>query len=413
MRRHYFAIFALFLVIYFLRFQSVNKPYQNIPDGSRLKISGRISQQPYLKGSQLIIAVGGFLIKTGRFPGYNYGQEIEAIGKLEKKMLGPYRWQFVLNYPSIKFVEVKENLINRIGLTRLLVNTRGQIEQTFGKVLPEPQSSLLSGILLGSKRQMPVDFLNNLRNTGTMHVIVASGYNIAVVAGFFVSFFADLFGRRKAIVLAFVAIIAYALMAGAEPAIIRAGIMGGLTYLAQLLGREKDAAVSLVLAGAIMLLISPLILFDIGFQLSYLATASILFVSPLLKGKIFHFPVMGEELKVTLSAQLGVLPILLINFGQISFISPLINALVLPVVPLIMSLGAIVAIFGFIYQPIAQVISWFVWLPLIYFVRVINWFGSLPFCSLTVGKISFYWVLGYYGLIALWILKNRKLSSPD
>jgi len=410
--RFLLVIFA-FLPVYLLRLDAVTKSMRLLPDDSKLQITGRISQQPYLNESQQIISVGGFLIKTGRFPGYGYGQEIEAAGKLEKKMLGLYRDQYILNYPSIKIVNKEESFVNQISPTRFLLNTRGQIEQVFNSLLPEPQSSLLSGILLGAKGQMPQNFLNNLRKTGTMHVIVASGYNITVIAGFLISFFTGAFGRRKAILFALVGIIAYTLMAGGQPAIVRAAIMGSLTYLAQLLGREKDVVITLGLAGGIMLLISPLMLFDIGFQLSFLATAGILFVSPLFKGRLFKLPILGEELKVTLSAQLGVLPIILTNFGQVSFISPLINALVLPIIPTIMSLGVLVAIFGFICQPIAQIFSWFVFLPLIYFVQVINWFGNLQFGLLTVGKISFYWVLGYYGLIALWILKNRKLSLPD
>lgn len=410
--RYFFILLAL-ISTYLLRLNAVVKSLQVIPDGSKLKVVARISQQPYLKDPYQIISLGGFLIKTGRFPGYDYGQKVEVIGRLEKKMLGAFRWQFILNYPSIKIIEEKENLVNRIGIARILVNTRGQAERVFGRLLPEPHSSLLSGILLGSKRQMPDDFLNNLRNTGTMHVIVASGYNITVIASFFVSFLAGLVSRRKAIVLALLAIVSYTIMVGGEPAIVRAAIMGSLTYSAQFLGREKDAVFALLLAAVSMLLISPLMLFDIGFQLSFLATAGILFIYPLFKGRVFKLPLFGEELKVTLAAQIGTLPILLANFGQVSFLSPFVNALVLPVVPLIMTIGAIVGLIGFIFLPLAWLFALIAWAPLSYFVGLVNLFGSSSFSLITVGQISFWWAMGYYIVIALWILKNRKFSSQD
>lgn len=171
--------------------------------------------------------------------------------------------------------------------------------------------------------------------------------------------------------------------------------------------------IALLMAAGIMVLMSPLILFDIGFQLSFAATAGILWIYPLLIGGkrrrlIFKIPIFGEGLAMTLAAQLGVMPILLTNFGQISFLSPLINALVLWVVPIVMVFGSLVAVFGLIINPIALVLSWFVWLFLTYFVKVINLAGNLPWISLELGKLSFWWVIGYYLVLTYFVWRRYK-----
>jgi len=404
---------SFFVLLYLFRLYSVQSAdRKNIPDQAEVRIVARVTQQPYLKGSNQIINVNGFLIKTERFPTYFYGQKLVIVGKVKKRVINPFQVEFTLNYPAIQVVEKKQTLISKIDLKAWLFGVKSSLEQTIERALPEPQSSLLIGILLGSKRQMPEKFLQSLRNTGTIHVIVASGYNITVIAGFLISGLVLFVNRRWALILAFLGIVAYTIMAGAEPPIVRAAVMGSLTYLAQLLGREKDAIVCLFFAATVMLLISPLILFDIGFQLSFLATAGILFIYPLLNGKIFKFPLLGDELRVTLSAQIAALPILLFNFGQVSFISPLINALVLPIVPLIMSLGAAVVGAGLLAKPLVQVLGWFVWVPLTYFVKLIEFFGQLPWISFSVGELNWVWVAGYYLLLSLWILKKLRFSSP-
>lgn len=404
-----FLVFVVFIAFYLFRLYSIRPP--DIPDLAKIKLVGRVIRQPYLKGSNQIVNVNGFLVRTDRFPTYFYGQELEIVGKPKKQVINRFQTKFFFYYPAIQVIEEGEGLINKTSLTRMLYAFKNRLESLLEKVLPEPQASLLLGILLGSKREMPPKFFQNLRETGTLHVIVASGYNITVVAGFLVASLTKLVNRKKALILALLGVLTYTVMAGAEPPVVRAAIMGSLTYLAQFLGREKDAVSCLLFAAAVMLLISPLMLFDIGFQLSFLATAGILFIYPKLQGRVFRTPLLGDELRVTLAAQIGTLPILIFNFGQVSFISPLINALVLPVVPLIMGLGAGVIGVGLLAQPLAQIVAWLAWVPLTYFIKLIEWFGGLPWVSFSVGELSWGWLVGYYLVISLWVLKKRKLFS--
>lgn len=397
----------VFAGLYLLRLFTIGQV--DLPEGAQISLVARVTQQPYLKASKQIISLGQFLVVTERYPEYFYGQKLRVVGKLSKKVTNSLQTNFTLYYPAIQVVEEEESLINQRQIRVILFRARQSVERLFSRLLPEPQASLLAGVVLGVKREMPENFLNNLRKTGTIHIIVASGYNLTVVAGLLIAVLAGRLRRQLALVVAFLGILAYTLMVGAEPPVVRAFLMASLTFLAQFLGREKEARLALAFSAMLMLLISPLILFDIGFQLSFLATAGILFLSSRWRGKFWQLPLVGENFRTSLAAQLGVMPVLLLNFGSISFLSPLINALVLPVIPLAMILGGLTVVLGWL-PFLAQILARLAWVPLTYLVKVVDWFASLPLASFTLERLPYYWVVGYYLVIILWCLRTEKRS---
>jgi ComEC/Rec2-related protein len=394
---------CLFILVYLFRLYSVSQNQIIIPTGARVKVVARISQQPILNGSNQIITLGSFSVKTGRLPGYYYGQKLEVIGKPVKRLINPVKSDFVFDYPSIRVIQEEDSLINQTVMRRLLFNTRGRLEARIIEILPVTQAGLLSGILLGTKSQLPLELTQNLRKTGTIHIVVASGYNLSLVAGLLMAVLLKFTGRQKAAGIATIGIWLYTLMVGMEAPIVRAAIMANLTFLAQILGREKDGSLGLLLAGSMILLLSPLLLFDIGFQLSFMATAGILMFSPRLTGKAFELPLIGQDLKTTLAAQIAVLPILLINFGEFNWLSPVINALVLPVIPIVMIMGLLTWLIPYT--------AWLTWLPLTYMISLINWFGGRGLGSFWLGKIPFSLIIGYYLLLGIWIARNKQISE--
>lgn len=407
-------LFSVF-ILYLFRLQTASR--LAIPEDKVITLRGRVTKQPYLRGSYQVISLSSITVMTDRFPGYFYGDYLEVSGKFEKRVINPFYSQYYAFFPSIRLLEGREKLSLLSNFRRKLYFFRGHLERVIAQVLPEPQSSLENGILLGVKKEMPENFLKNLRKTGTLHIVVASGYNISVVAGFLVSALVLLVNRKKALFFAFLGIVFYTLMVGAEAPVVRAALMASLAYWAEYLGRPRSGLIGLIAAAIVMLLLSPLILFDIGFQLSLMATAGILLVYPLFKQKkFFQWRVLGDSLATTLAAQIGVTPILLVNFGNLSWFSPLINALVLPLIPLLMNLGGIMVLFGLVSKPMAQVIGWVLWLPLTYFVRLVEWFGGLPWISLQIRNLSPWWGAGYYLVlgIILWHFWRKKwrLTEP-
>lgn len=402
-------IFLFFLVFYLLRLYFL--PRLVIPQGKAVKISGLVTQQTYQKGSKQIIHLGPVFISTNLYPGYFYGDRLLVTGSFKETVINPFYSQYYASFPTIQLEKTNLGLIGKTTLTRFLLKTRGQIENRIKRFLPENESGLLLGVLLGVKTDLPENFWQSLRKTGTLHLIVASGQNVVFVASIIMSICLFFLSRKKALVLTIVFIFLYVLIAGGEAPVVRAGLMVGLAFSSQLFGREGDSLRFLLISASLMLLVSPLMLFDIGFQLSFGATAGLILVSPKLKDlapRFFSIPFLGEGLLLTLSAQAMTLPILLTNFGQFSWLSPLINALVIPIIPLIMILGLVIVILSFLLMPLAQLLSWLVFPFLTYFVRTVNFFGSLKGISWEIGTISLIYFFPYYALILFWVFKKRK-----
>lgn len=389
--------------------------------GDRLKVSGSIANQPYQKGSKQIISIGWYSAYVDPFPRYSYGDKIVVSGRLDKKLTDFNKPRLILMDPTIQLIEQEQGRVSsaKTSVVRSVMGVRIKLMQQLGSFLPEPQSSLLLGILLGVKRNLQRDFYEALRSTGTLHVVVASGYNVTVVAGLVALVAIRFVARRWAIPVILLAVFVYTLMAGAEPPIVRAAIMSGLAFVAQMLGKQYHGLWALVVTGFVMLLVSPILIFDIGFQLSVAATLGILVVSPMLffglkKLRKWLWKSVIDDLAVTLGAQLMVLPILLVHFKQVSWFSPLVNMAVGFVVPIIMGMGGILAAISLVSGQLAQIFALFTWVPLSYFIGVVSWFDGLPFGVLVVNNITWWWVVGYYlvmGVVVLKFLRKRNIGQ--
>jgi len=354
----------IYLFILSIRLLFVLQAETNLREyaGNEVKVVGRITSEPVAKGQSQNFNIGRVKVITSLYPSWHYGDYLETVGTLERRVIGGLYSQFSLIYPSIVPMEPDSSFISPAALA---IRLRTEVEKLYDRFLPEPESSLLAGIVLGVKRGLPQEFYQNLQTTGTLHIVVASGYNISVVLGLIVGLLAGLLRRQWAILVGFIAVVFYTAMAGGEPAIIRAAIMGSLAYLGQVLGRKSESLRLLVVAGGIMLLVNPFYLLDIGFQLSFLATLGIV----LLADKL---PKLIAE---TTAAQIFVWPLLYLHFGQMNPFAILVNVLIVWLVPYIMGLGAILAFFGWIV-PLGAVLGWITYLPLHLMVSIINWFGA-------------------------------------
>ena len=371
--------FLIFFFIPFYLFRLHQLPQYNIPENQSVKIIGRVTKQPYLKGSYQIINVGPVLITTNRFPGYFYGDKLMLTGEFKKRVINPYLAQYFAFFPTIQKIKEEKNLVSQRNFIRWLLKTRGQVEENINQLLPEPQASLLLGVIFGVKSQMPENFWQNLRKTGTLHLVVASGQNVVLVSGFLMNVLLWFLKRKAASFFSLLGILVYVLMVGAEAPAVRAGLMATMILVGQMFGREGSPGKFLLLTAMLMLLINPLMLFDIGFQLSFAATAGLVWVYPFLKSKTLNLakiPLLGEGLLVSLAAQTTTFPLLLFNFGQFSWLSPLVNSLVLPTIPVVMILGTLLASLSFFSKLLAQLLAWFVWPFLTWFIKVVDFFGE-------------------------------------
>ena len=273
-------------------------------------------------------------------------------------------------------------------------NSSSLFSSQTNKLLPEPQASLLNGILWGEQKYMPKDFYNALRRTGTLHVIALSGMNITILINLIAKLTLFL-GRRRSVLISLISIVIFIGFVGASPSVVRAGIMGGLSLISIYFGRKDWALLSLFLAAGIMLLFNTDWLTNIGFQLSFLATLGIIVLGGRgglreLRGRgekrrswVYEFIYdVKENFRTTLAAQVFTLPIILYSFKQLSLIAPLTNVLVLWIVQPIMVIGLVLSLSAVVCQPFAVVVSWFIWVPLTYFIEVVKITASFPLAAI-------------------------------
>lgn len=388
----------------------------NLNDGSRILVT--LPSSPEFHYGDAVRIEGP--VKFSRSPSSTVRtrltEQLNGVNILSNKnrgVIGNDRIIKSMFFPKIEAV-INESS-KQFFLTKIALAVASYIRQNtvnlFDNTLPKDSSHLLLGIVFGIKEGMSKDFTNNLKIAGVLHVIAASGMNVAMVGAFFGSFFTIVTRRKIALVLTCTGIFFYALISGFEPSIIRATIMGTLAFCAQILGRQRLAAYSFFIAAFVMLFISPHLISDIGFQLSFFATLGLLYVRPLLDfGKrrsstLIESIIVNSEIKTTLASQLAALPILLINFGTYSIFSILANAFVLWLVPTLMVLGGLASISSFIFEPVGKVFLYLAFPFLIYFEKVVAVFAS--FGQL---EIAFPWqmAVGYYCILIAIILYTRS-----
>ena len=254
--------------------------------------------------------------------------------------------------------------------------------------------------------------------TGTTHVIVISGSNIALLTGTLMGLLRRVLGRTRATLPTVLAVGVYVLLIGADPAALRAGLMGILYIAAIALGRASTAFVSLCFSALIMTAINPLALWDIGFQLSFVATLGLILFTPAIQTRFKALvrrylsteqarPVLGflnDTLIVTIAAQLLALPIIVYYFGRLSIISLVANFLILPAMPPIMIGGMATLIGGLFWEPLGHVIAFVPWLFLTYTTTVIRLLAAVPFASVETGATGRMLALLYYALLSIGML---------
>lgn len=296
-----------------------------------------------------------------------------------------------------------------------LADIKPSFTNALGTALPEPESSLAAGMLLGGKQGLGKELTNAFTVVGLVHIVVLSGYNIAVVAEAVRRVFAKL-PKRIGLALAAMTILLFVLIAGAGSASIRAGIMAAIAVLAQATGRTYDALRSLGVAVVVMLVINPLLLaFDPGFQLSILATLGLILGTPLIEDRIRYVrPVFLRDIvATTIAAQLFVLPLLLFQTGNVSIYALPANVLVLPVVPIAMAVSFAASVVSFIAPMLAPLAGIPAYVLLGYIVWIADTFSALPFARVALPVFPFsFSILAYIGItLAAFALYQRKADT--
>ncbi len=340
------------------------------------------------------------LIYAPHFPEFRYGDRLSVHGILESIPQGMYEenvfdWReylrqrgihYEFSFPRIK----KEDGFGGNSVKRFLIDLRERFASRIKENLTEPHASFLSGLLFGAKGSLGEKIEDDFRDSGLIHIVVLSGYNVTIVAESMMrslGFFPPLIRGGVGVL----GITFFLLLAGAGASGTRAAIMAVLVITARTTGRVYEVTTSLALTAFVMVFIHPyLLLSDRSFELSILATIGLIHVAPFFERVVRFLPeTFGLRFiaSATLGTQLLVLPLLLYTTGEISFVSLPANLLVLPLIPLTMFFGFITGLAGFFGGFVAAPFSWVTYFLLEYELGVAQFFSSFPLASLSFGRV--------------------------
>ncbi len=299
-----------------------------------------------------------------------------------------------------------------------LSRLKESFEKNLRLALPAPHAALAAGLLLGTRSALPQDMKEDFKRTGMSHIVAVSGYNITILVlaiatllGFF------MLPRSLTFWIVTLFIMLFALLTGAGASVVRAALMGFLLILAQKESRMYSARIALSFAGAAMLFQNPMLLrYDLGFILSFLATAGLMVLYPLLEERARAEEKLSGIKDIVLqsvSAQMFVLPVIIVAFGSISLIFLISNVAILPFIPPTMLFSFIAGIAGFFGEYIGSIVAFPAYVLLDYEIGIVAAFSKIPYASLAVTSLIARWVIGLASAacVVLLVWKLKKLRQ--
>ncbi len=412
--------------------------------GEEIEIEGTVASEVERreKNQRFVLEVEGsdprILVSTELYPSFYYGDIVTVSGTLKEPSsfttdqgkefdYAGYLYKDNIYY-TMSFVDVvKTGHEPKSRFHETLFRFKGSVISNIEDVVPPPESTFLSGISLGARSGIPEELRNKFITTGTIHIVALSGYNISVVAKGIQQFFSYFFSHYLSLSFGAFSIVLFVLMTGAQATAVRAGIMALLVVLAKATGRTYEISRALFIAGFLMVLVNPSILvFDVSFQLSFIATLGIIHFTPvferwmgkketepmpkklLAKSKLF----IRDIIATTLSAQVAVLPFIIYKMGTLSVVSFPINILILPFIPVTMYLGFFIGIFGFLGSWVVFPFGYVAYKLLSFVLWLIDKGSSLKNASISVQTFPLWLCASIYLVLILFLYIKEKNKAP-
>lgn len=258
------------------------------------------------------------------------GKRVNAIGEfrydanIEKGIVGDYTIESIEVMPldfKGRLFKIREDIFNKIK------------EKIGGR-----RAALVTSIAFGYDEFLDKEDEDIMKNLGVLHAISVSGLHMALVY----SILKKLLGEKSAIVVSVI----YVLFTGAAASTVRSYIMLLILSLAPMVRRNYNPVASLSLAGIILIIYKPYSIFEIGFQLSFLATLGIIIFNKSLNKKLYKLPKsIREGAAISLSAQVFTVPLMILYFREFSIGFLLGNLILIPLINVVVILGNIIVLF--------------------------------------------------------------------
>lgn len=442
------ALGSVLVAVGYIHSRTVMDRWQSIDEG--LVVSGRaeVVREPGIKdrGQEVILRFvdcPNGLCPTryvmGMFSVYDvfaYSDvlDVKCLLRVPENFRDDFDYRMYLATQGIGFIcSPKEwsrtDIVSGNVFVRAIFQVRKSLEGNMDQVVAYPESGLGKGLLFGGSDYLTRETQAMFSRTGMSHIVAVSGANVVIIAeSIFLLAIACGLWRKQAVFVAVVGVGIFVIMVGAGASAVRAGLMGGLVLAAGYGGRLSDGIRLWTIALVVMTVWNPLSLrYDLGFQLSFLATLGILLCMPLfervyLDRRSFLPVALAEILFITIAAELFVLPIILYNFHILSMVSLAANVLVLPAIPLAMFFGFLASVFGFVWMPLSKIFGLITYLILHYMLGAVDLLAGYDHASIESVRFGFWHAIVWYGClfggivwlkrgehdISLWIYSRRK-----
>ncbi len=308
-------------------------------------------------------------------------------------------------------------------IKNLIIPLRNYFFNTISQYLESNKKALLIGLLLGEKQEMSEKLRQTFADTGIAHILAVSGLHIAILIGILLLLLPIIRVRgllQLAIII--VVIFIYLSIIGFKISAVRAGLMALFVCLGLYTHRYYNPINSVLVAAIIILLFSPQAIFEISFQLSFIATLGIIMITPKLYNIIKKYKIPKYITRylllpflVSLSATISIAPIVLNYFFQFPLLTVFANLLIIPLVSLAMPLGFLVMFLNLLIKGLAAIYAQTLWLILKLIIYLSEKFSNLSWQNLEFGKPPLIFIALFYLFLLMIIfwknLRFRKLSA--
>ncbi len=389
--------------------QTENKKYENINAKTHITIND--SEDKYKK-----IKIGDTLLLQGSL---KTPQQAKNPSQFDYARYLQFKNTFSLFYVNNNWEIIKSADDTTGRILAKLNDTRNKILQIHAKNINSPMIEILGGIIFGDDAVNPDnDTKKSFINSGIFHILAASGMNVTLIFGIWFFFARNLrLNYKFSIFSGILLILFYTCMTGFGPPIIRAALMLSLILTGKLIDRKTPTLALLFMVAFLMLLFSPLMIFDIGFQLSFIVTFALIITAPLLtfnfKHKFYNY-VLGACL-IPVIAQFFAAPLQMYYFNTFTIYSVFANIAIIPVLSIVSFLGfisSILAMIPVIAEKVCLIADFILNPLLIYIVKVANLFSALPYSVIYLKKPHIIQILLYFiTVIFLIIMLKYRLKA--
>ena len=333
---------------------------------------------------------------------------------------GGFNYRRYLNSQKIYgVIRAKNYYVSNLAKFNLIYYIQDEISKSFARLFPKNEMGLIIGMMIGETKDISEDVLENFKTTGITHLIAVSGSNVVYVVVLVQFLFKKFFGKRATYFISIFFLILFMLISGASASVCRATLMIILSICADIFFLKSDTFSNILTSAFILILLNPLVIYDVGFILSFGGTLGIVLLSKDFTKFFKKLGKLNETLSVTCSAQLILAPIMMYYFNTFSILSIVTNIIVVPISGSITILGFAVFIISKISFPIAKLIANSLYVLATFTIWVANIFSKIPFSlirTITPNVLEiflFYLVVFYFANLKVRGKKYRFIGEAQ